>query len=440
MSERVERPRDNGDFPKDYQQQKRDSHTEPDWSKRINEKIIQTSDEEELRKRGYLLGKTIGEGSYAKVKAGFNQMAKQKCALKIINRRKAPKEFQNKFLPREMAVMKKLKHDNIVLLYEIIVFGDKIVMVLELAGHGDLLEFIKLRGALAESRARRIFSQITSAIEYLHARNIVHRDLKCENILLDRYNNVKVSDFGFTKELLVTGAPSCTFCGSSAYASPEILQGKPYNAVASDMWSLGVILYIMTCGKMPFDDSNLKRLIRDQIAQKLEWTRPGDLSLTNQLKSLVQWMLDPVVSKRATIIDVKHSFWLVLGQMDGQKNSTDNTQPDTQAESESFQGITGTSNYRDRSKIRKSEGNFIDGDRRQTKLRSPQTSAKKTLTNSGTTSSTTSSRTTTATTKTATKNNRTANKSRGGDGSRDTNKASSIVQTFSRRVSGSSAK
>jgi len=292
------------------------------WSSKVTEKIIQTSDEEELRRRGYLLGKTLGEGSYAKVKAGYDQNAKRKCALKIVNRRKAPKEFQNKFLPRELAVLKKVKHENIVLLYEIIVFGDKIVMVLELAGHGDLLEYIKLRGTLDERRSRRLVVQIVAAIEYLHTRNIVHRDLKCENILLDRHNNVKVSDFGFSKELLVGGAPSCTFCGSSAYASPEILQGKPYCAKASDMWSMGVILYIMACGKMPFDDTSIKRLIKDQLGQRIEWPNPGQQpSLTNQLKTLIRWMLQPVVSRRATVTDVKHSFWLVLGQMDGNKES-----------------------------------------------------------------------------------------------------------------------
>jgi len=300
--------------------------TESSWSSRVTEKIIQSDDEEELRKRGYLLGKTLGEGSYAKVKAGYHQNAKRKCALKIINRRKAPREFQNKFLPRELSVMKRVKHENIVMLYEIIVFGDKIVMVLELAGHGDLLEYIKLRGALDERRSRRMLSQITSAIEYLHARNIVHRDLKCENILLDRNNNIKVSDFGFSKELVVGGAPSCTFCGSSAYASPEILQGKPYCAKASDMWSIGVILYIMACGKMPFDDNSIKRLIKDQLGQKIEWPSGGQQPpLSNQLKALIRWMLQPVVSRRATVTDVKNSFWLVLGQV------KEATKPENQA-------------------------------------------------------------------------------------------------------------
>jgi len=294
------------------------------WSQRVTEKIIQTNDEEELRKRGYLLGKTLGEGSYAKVKAGYDQTIKRKCALKIVNRRKAPKEFQNKFLPRELAVLKKVKHENIVSLYEIVAFGDKIVMVLELAGHGDLLEYIKLRGALDERRSRRLLTQIVAAIEYLHARNLVHRDLKCENILLDRNNNVKVSDFGFSKELITGGAPSCTFCGSSAYASPEILQGKPYCAKAADMWSVGVILYIMACGKMPFDDGSIKRLIKDQTAQRIEW--PGENrqpSITNQLKNLIRWMLQPIVARRATVVDVKHSFWMILGQIDRNRDSAE---------------------------------------------------------------------------------------------------------------------
>lgn len=275
---------------------------------RSTEKVVNVNDDDELRKRGYTVGATLGEGSYAKVKAAFCEKLNKKVALKIINRKKAPKDFQQKFLPRELEILKMLHHPNVIQMYETMQFNGKVIIALEIAGHGDMLEYIKLRGAIPEERAKIMFQQLVNAMEYLHSINIIHRDLKCENILLDTSNNLKVTDFGFSR-LFLHGDLSKTFCGSAAYAAPEILQGIPYHGPAYDIWSMGVILYIMVCGSMPYDDSNIKRMIRYQTEKRVGFSR--NKRITNECKDLIHSLLEAKVPERATIHDIQHSPWLV---------------------------------------------------------------------------------------------------------------------------------
>ncbi|CAH1792149.1 unnamed protein product [Owenia fusiformis] len=264
-------------------------------------------DDEEMRRRGYQLGPTIGEGSYAKVKCGTSEkLGGCKVAIKIINRKRAPKDFQIKFLPRELEVLRRVNHDHIVRLYEIMQFSNKVYMIMEMAGHGDLLEYIKLRGAIPEEKSALMFYQLVSAVEYLHSINIMHRDLKCENILLDAHNYVKISDFGFAR-FMQKGELSRTYCGSAAYAAPEILQGTPYQGPPYDVWSIGVILYIMVCGSMPYDDSNIKKMIKDQTERKVGFSRSKKIS--QDCKDLIHQMLECDVVKRITIPEMARCRW-----------------------------------------------------------------------------------------------------------------------------------
>lgn len=232
-------------------------------------KTLFNNEEASLQKKGYVIASDLGEGTYSKVKSAVWQKPGEKIsvkvALKIINRRTAPKDFLEKFLPRELEIIQVLNHKNIVRAYEIITIGSKIYISLEWAGHGDLLQFVRLKGALKESDCRRLYSELISAIQYLHSINIVHRDLKCENVLLNKKNQIKLADFGFSRKLMPSEL-SKTFCGSAAYAAPELLQGIPYIGVSADVWSSGVILYIMACSSMPFRDSNIKTLLLDQRA------------------------------------------------------------------------------------------------------------------------------------------------------------------------------
>ncbi len=265
------------------------------------------TEEATLLKHGFVIADVLGEGSYATVWEGVYNKTKTKCAIKVINRNKAPNDFLKKFMPREIKILKTVHHPNIIGLLDVVEIGHKIYIAMQLAGHGDMLEYIKLRGALKESKAREFFHQLCEGVRYMHERNFIHRDLKCENLLLDAKNVLKISDFGFAREILPTDM-SRTFCGSAAYAAPEILLGKPYVGTCYDIWSMGVILYIMICGSMPYDDSNIKRMVRDQTEKKLGFSRNKDISI--DCKNLIVSMLNPNPKKRATIYEVLGHPWM----------------------------------------------------------------------------------------------------------------------------------
>ncbi|XP_072443028.1 testis-specific serine/threonine-protein kinase 2-like [Chiloscyllium punctatum] len=271
-----------------------------------------------LKKRGYTLGVNLGEGSYAKVKSAYSDRLKTNVAVKIIDRRKAPADFLEKFLPRELEILALLNHRYIVKTFEIFETSDgKVYIIMELGVQGDLLEFIKTRGALPEEVSRKMFRQLALAVKHCHELGVVHRDLKCENLLLDKDFNIKLSDFGFAKRCSTDdqGRPllSKTFCGSAAYAAPEVLQGIPYQPKVYDVWSLGVILFIMVCGSMPYDDSNIKRMLRIQKEHRVDF--PRSKVVPADCKELIYRMLHPDTSKRLTIEEVLEHPWLFTAKM-----------------------------------------------------------------------------------------------------------------------------
>ncbi|NXY76501.1 TSSK1 kinase, partial [Glareola pratincola] len=222
-----------------------------------------------LGNKGYSLSETLGEGSYGKVKSAYCDRLKCNVAIKIINKKKTPQDFLERFLPREIEALKRLHHPSIIKTYEIFESSaGKVYIVMELGEKGNLLDYIKITGAMKEDIAHIKFKQLASAVKHCHDSDIAHRDLKCENILLDEHLNIKLSDFGFSKSLSRDENGkiilSKTFCGSAAYAAPEVLQGIPCDPKISDMWSLGVILYTMVYALMPFDDSNVRNMISIQ--------------------------------------------------------------------------------------------------------------------------------------------------------------------------------
>ncbi|XP_044131474.1 testis-specific serine/threonine-protein kinase 1-like [Bufo gargarizans] len=264
-----------------------------------------------LKVRGYKIGIILGEGSYAKVKSAFSERLKCSVAVKIINRRKSPPDFLQKFLPREMEILTVMNHQSIIKTYEIFETSvGKVYIVMELGAQGDLLEFIKSRGPIPEDVARKLFYQLATAVKYCHDLDIVHRDLKCENILLDKAYNIKLSDFGFARRLGNSSEMvfSKTYCGSAAYAAPEVLQGIPYEPKLYDIWSLGVILFIMVSGSMPYDDSNIKKMLRIQKQHHIDFPRSKHLS--NDCKDIIIHMLQPDVRQRLTINEILNHSWL----------------------------------------------------------------------------------------------------------------------------------
>ena len=180
-----------------------------------------------LRQHGYQLldDLPLGEGSYAKVRKAYSKKMKLHVAIKIIDRKKAPEDFLKKFLPRELGIIQLLEHPNIIHVYEVLDIGEKVFVVMDIAAGGDLLDYIKTKGFVKENLSKRVFLQMVQAVKHCHENGVLHRDLKCENILLDEKANVKITDFGFARQF--NKSEFCrTFCGSAAYAAYEILKGN----------------------------------------------------------------------------------------------------------------------------------------------------------------------------------------------------------------------
>lgn len=259
---------------------------------------------------GYKLGQTLGEGSFSKVKEVTSSKYKVPLAVKVVDRRRAPPAFVYKFLPRELSILRRIRHPNIVHIFELIeVCNGKLYIVMEAAAT-DLLELVQQRGKLpCVPEARDIFAQVVGAVRYLHDRNLVHRDLKCENVLLAADGRrAKLTDFGFSKEAGTFPELSTTFCGSAAYASPEVLLGIPYDAKKYDVWSLGVMLFVMVTGYMPFNDTHIRSMPQQQ--KKGVLYPEGQPPLPEPCRALIAQLLRFSPAARPGVGQVAKNSWL----------------------------------------------------------------------------------------------------------------------------------
>ncbi|KAK3103513.1 hypothetical protein FSP39_019786 [Pinctada imbricata] len=251
--------------------------------------------------------RTIGEGTYGKVKLAIEKDTGEHVAIKHIKKQKISRNTDLSSIRREIQIMSTLKHPHIVNVREVMENKDKIILVMDYAPGGELYEYINDRNKLAEKDARRIFRQIVSAVSYCHQMGVVHRDLKLENIVLDSDLNVKIADFGLSNYYSHTDLLS-TFCGSPLYASPEIVNGQPYYGPEVDCWSLGVVLYTLVYGAMPFDSSDfpvLRRLISS--ADYYEPVQPSEAA------GLIRHLLTVNPKKRAKMSDIINHWWVNLG-------------------------------------------------------------------------------------------------------------------------------
>ncbi|KOX71989.1 Testis-specific serine/threonine-protein kinase 1 [Melipona quadrifasciata] len=283
--------------------------------------LDQTSSEEAvLLTRGYRFLKKLGEGAYAKVylaeyKPESDPERNSTLACKVIDTEVAPKDFVRKFLPRELDILVKLNHPHVVHVHSIFQRRTKYFIFMRYAEHGDLLEFILKNGEVAEGQARIWFRQLALGLQYLHEMEIAHRDMKCENVLLTSNLNIKLADFGFARYVIDNRGKrilSDTYCGSLSYAAPEILRASPYNPKIADVWSLGVILYILLNKSMPFDDTDIKRLYEQQTNRKWKFRSKIAEDLSEQVKKLVSHLLEPDVSKRWKLDQIINSDWIAM--------------------------------------------------------------------------------------------------------------------------------
>ncbi|KAG2616249.1 CBL-interacting protein kinase 17-like isoform X1 [Panicum virgatum] len=271
--------------------------------------------EESARGRGggaallgaYELGRTVGEGNFGKVKQARHRGTGALFAVKILDRARVLSQRIADQIRREIATLKLLRHPNVVRLHEVAASKTKIYMVLEFVNGGELFDRIAIKGKLSEEEGRRLFQQLIDGVSYCHEKGIYHRDLKPENVLVDRKGNIKISDFGLSAlpQHLGNDGLLHTTCGSPNYIAPEVLQNRGYDGSLSDIWSCGVILYLMLVGYLPFDDRNI--VVLYQKIFKGDTQIPKCLSPGAQ--NLLQRILEPNPMKRITMAEIKAHEW-----------------------------------------------------------------------------------------------------------------------------------
>ncbi|XP_045024102.1 LOW QUALITY PROTEIN: MAP/microtubule affinity-regulating kinase 3-like [Daphnia magna] len=264
-----------------------------------------TSEEPHIGK--YRLLKTIGKGNFAKVKLAKHIPTGKEVAIKIIDKTQLNQGSLQKLF-REVRIMKILDHPNIVKLFQVIETEKTLYLVMEYASGGEVFDYLVLHGRMKEKEARAKFRQIVSAVQYCHQKRIIHRDLKAENLLLDSEMNIKIADFGFSNEF-TPGSKLDTFCGSPPYAAPELFQGKKYDGPEVDVWSLGVILYTLVSGSLPFDGSTLRELRERVLRGKYRIPFYMSTDCENLLKKFL--VLNP--TKRASLEAIMKDKWMNMG-------------------------------------------------------------------------------------------------------------------------------
>lgn len=258
----------------------------------------------------YEMGRLLGKGTFAKVYYGKQLESGESVAIKVINKDQVKKEGMMEQIQREIAVMRLVRHPNIVELKEVMATKTKIFFVMEYVRGGELFAKVA-RGKLQEDLARTYFQQLISAVDFCHSRGVSHRDLKPENLLLDENGDLKVSDFGLSAlpEQLRNDGLLHTQCGTPAYVAPEVLRKKGYDGAKADLWSCGVILYVLLSGFLPFQDENLMNMYRKVF--KAEFEFPPWIS--SEARRLISKLLMADPDRRITIPGIMRVPWFNKG-------------------------------------------------------------------------------------------------------------------------------
>jgi len=252
----------------------------------------------------YILGKTIGEGTFGKVKLGRHILTGERVAVKVLEKERIQEVADIERVAREVQLLKLIRHPHVVQLYEIIETKGQLYLIMEYASGGELFDYIVQNQRVPEPEACRFFHQIIAGVEKIHAMNVVHRDLKPENLLLDEHRCIKIVDFGLSNRFNL-GQLLKTACGSPCYAPPEMVSGQNYVPQMCDLWSCGVILFAMVCGFLPFEDSNTSALYKKILAAN--YSPPSFIS--ESVKELIAGLLTVDPSARFTIADVRGHPW-----------------------------------------------------------------------------------------------------------------------------------
>jgi len=258
-----------------------------------------------LRVGLYDLERTLGKGNFAIVKLGIHKLTKTKVAVKIVNKCELDDDNLRK-IAREIDIMRRLSHKNIIQLYQVMESDSFMYIITEFAASGEIFDWLVTNKKMTETHAAKTFSQILNAVNYCHLNKVVHRDLKAENLLLDHDGNIKLADFGFSN-YFTSGNLLSTWCGSPPYAAPELFEGKQYDGPRADIWSLGVILYVLVSGSLPFDGQTLQDL-RSRVVS-CQYRIPFFLS--QECEHLIRGLLVMEPNKRLSLEQITLHKWLV---------------------------------------------------------------------------------------------------------------------------------
>ncbi|XP_057442149.1 CBL-interacting serine/threonine-protein kinase 10-like [Lotus japonicus] len=258
----------------------------------------------------YELGRLLGQGTFAKVYYGRSTITNQSVAVKVVDKDKVIRTGQVDNIKREVSIMRLVKHPNIIELFEVMATKAKIYFVMEYAKGGELFKKVA-KGKLKEDVAHKYFKQLISAVDFCHSRGVYHRDIKPENILLDENENLKVSDFGLSAlaETKRQDRLLHTTCGTPSYVAPEIIKRKGYDGAKADIWSCGVVLFVLLAGYAPFHDPNLMEMYRK--ISKAEFTFPH--WFPKDVRRLLCKMLDPNPDTRISIAKIMQCSWFKKG-------------------------------------------------------------------------------------------------------------------------------
>ncbi|XP_045805374.1 CBL-interacting protein kinase 5-like isoform X2 [Trifolium pratense] len=266
----------------------------------------------------YEVGRMIGQGNFAKVYHARNLKTGQNVAIKVCNKEMIMRVGMKEQMKREISVMHLVRHPNIVEFYDVMASKTKIYFAMEYVKGGELFNKVS-RGKLREDMARKYFQQLIEAVNHCHKRGVYHRDLKLENLLLDENGDLKVSDFGLSALLESKKKDGLlhTTCGTPAYVAPEVIRQKGYDGAMADIWSCGIILYVLLAGYLPFNDKNLMEMYK-KIA-KAEFKFPQ--WFRSDAKRLIYRILDPDPRTRITINNIMQNSWFQKGykQIEGPK-------------------------------------------------------------------------------------------------------------------------
>ncbi|KAI4344139.1 hypothetical protein L6164_011405 [Bauhinia variegata] len=253
----------------------------------------------------YEVGRTIGEGTFAKVKSAKNTETGENVAMKVMTKSTILEHRMVEQIKREISIMKIVRHPNIVRLQEVLASQTKIYIILEFVMGGELYDKIVQQGKLSETESRRYFQQLIDAVAHCHSKGVYHRDLKPENLLLDAGGNLKVSDFGLSALSQQGVCLLHTTCGTPNYVAPEVLSNRGYDGAAADVWSCGVILYVLMAGCLPFEEVDLPTLYKRINAS--EFTCP--FWFPAEVKTLIHKILDPNPKTRIRIEEIRKDPW-----------------------------------------------------------------------------------------------------------------------------------